>query len=132
MPEQHHPDQDSAGIHLEDLVRRVLAEGVVTVRHPLGTMVCLSQNAFVDLQTTPGPTAGGVAVAAGPGSLSARELQVLDLLRGGLAGSEVADHLGVDVRTVARHLSAARRKLGTTSTRDAIARAVESGLLDGS
>lgn len=47
--------------------------------------------------------------------LTAREWEVVELLRNGLATREIAEQLGISQVTVRRHLSAVERKLGVSS-----------------
>jgi len=60
--------------------------------------------------------------------LSERELQVLRLLRGDLAGPEIANELVVSLNTVRTHTKNIYAKLGVTSRRAAVRRAEELGL----
>ncbi len=60
-----------------------------------------------------------------PVELTARELEVLDLLREGLSTAQAAERLAISQVTVRRHLSGVVRKLGV---RD---RAAALRLLDG-
>jgi len=60
--------------------------------------------------------------------LSERELQVLRLLRGDLAGPEIANELVVSLNTVRTHTKNIYAKLGVTSRREAVRRAEELGL----
>jgi DNA-binding NarL/FixJ family response regulator len=50
--------------------------------------------------------------ARGGGGLTARETQVLDLLRRGRSTAGIADRLGISAVTVRRHISASMHKLG--------------------
>lgn len=60
----------------------------------------------------------------GPAALSPREVAVLRAARNGHRDGVIAEHLGVSVRTVRFHFENARRKLGTTSRAEALARAM--------
>jgi len=53
-------------------------------------------------------------------SLSAREIEVLQLVARGLSNSQVADHLSLSPRTVNSHLTTIYSKLGVTSRGSAI------------
>jgi DNA-binding NarL/FixJ family response regulator len=63
-------------------------------------------------------------VTANPVGLTAREVEVLTLVIGGLANASIADQLVLSPRTVEHHVSAVLRKLGVATRADA-ARAAE-------
>ncbi|WP_016905617.1 ABC transporter substrate-binding protein [Streptomyces xiaopingdaonensis] len=91
--------------------------------------------AHVDLAVPP-PVDGEdasvtVAVRTGgpPYGLTARELDVLTLLAGGLTNTAVAHYLGTSPRTVGKQVEALLDKLGQPSRSAAAAFAVDSGLL---
>ncbi|MFL5925753.1 MAG: ATP-binding protein [Gaiellaceae bacterium] len=65
---------------------------------------------------------------ANPVGLTTRQLEVLDLLVGGLTNSEIADRLVVSPRTAEHHVAAVLTKLGAATRRDAARRAAELGL----
>ena len=81
--------------------------------------------------------AAGLALPRGPrpstrrndGGLTAREIEVLQLLADGLSNAEVAERLFLSERTVAHHVSAVLRKLGETSRGRAVAAAQRLGLV---
>ena len=64
-----------------------------------------------------------------PASLTAREVEVLELLVGGLRNAEIAARLFLSVKTVDHHVSAILRKLGVRSRGEAATAAVTQGLL---
>jgi DNA-binding CsgD family transcriptional regulator/tetratricopeptide (TPR) repeat protein len=66
---------------------------------------------------------------ANPARLTARELEILELLRGGRSNREIAAELVVSVRTVEHHVSAVLAKLDASCRADAVSRADELGLL---
>jgi len=68
------------------------------------------------------------ATRANPAGLTARQLEVLSLVAGGLTNAEIADHLVVSQRTAEHHVAAVLAKLGAPSRRDAARRASELGL----
>ncbi len=53
-------------------------------------------------------------------SVTAREVEILELLRDGLSAPKIAKQLSVSVRTVESHLARAYRKLGVRSRDDAV------------
>ena len=71
-------------------------------------------------------SSGSVEVLVDP--LSARELEVLRLLRSELSGPEMARHLVVSLNTLRTHTKNVYTKLGVTNRRSAVRRADELGL----
>jgi LuxR family quorum sensing-dependent transcriptional regulator len=68
-------------------------------------------------------------LADGPAALTAREVAVLRAARDGHRDAVIAEHMGVTVRTVRFHFENARRKLGTTTRAEALARAMNLHLI---
>jgi DNA-binding CsgD family transcriptional regulator/tetratricopeptide (TPR) repeat protein len=68
------------------------------------------------------------ATRANPAGLTARQLEVLELIAGGLTNAEIADRLVVSPRTAEHHVAAVLTKLGAATRRDAARRAAELGL----
>jgi DNA-binding NarL/FixJ family response regulator len=64
-----------------------------------------------------------------PGSLSARESEVLGLVARGYANQQIARKLLISVRTVKKHVRSAISKLGVSDRTQAAVRAVELGAL---
>ena len=69
------------------------------------------------------------ATRRNPANLTARELDVLELVADGLSNSEIAERLFVLTRTVDHHVSAILRKLHVPSRGRAIAAAAASGIV---
>ena len=61
--------------------------------------------------------------------MTARELQVLELLADGLANKAIAARLGVSDETVKFHLSSILGKLGVANRTEAVRRAIRLGLI---
>ena len=66
---------------------------------------------------------------ANPAGLTARQLEVLELLAEGLTNAEIAERLVVSPRTAEHHVAAVLTKLGAATRRDAARRASELGLV---
>jgi DNA-binding NarL/FixJ family response regulator len=67
--------------------------------------------------------------SANPAGLTARELEVLELLAEGLPNAEIAERLVVSPRTVDHHVSAILRKLDVRTRGEAGAQAARRGLI---
>ena len=61
--------------------------------------------------------------------LTAREIQVLELLAEGLPNKAIAHRLGISDQTVKFHVSSISGKLGAANRTDAVRRAVRRGLI---
>ena len=77
------------------------------------------------LRVPPGPRR---ATRSNPAGLTARQLEVLELLAEGLTNAEIAERLVVSPRTAEHHVAAVLTKLGAADRRDAVRRAAELGL----
>jgi ATP/maltotriose-dependent transcriptional regulator MalT len=77
------------------------------------------------------PTGPRETTRANPAGLTARQLEVLELLSEGLTNAEIAERLVVSERTAEHHVAAVLRKLGVSDRREAAARASELGLARG-
>ena len=64
-----------------------------------------------------------------PEPLTAREIQVLELLAEGLPNKAIARRLGIGDQTVKFHVAALSGKLGAANRTDAVRRAVRRGLI---
>lgn len=60
-------------------------------------------------------------------TLTARELEVIELLSKGYANKEIAHFLGIALRTVEVHLSVSYQKLGANGRADAVTKALRAG-----
>jgi DNA-binding CsgD family transcriptional regulator/tetratricopeptide (TPR) repeat protein len=69
------------------------------------------------------------ATRSNPANLTARELDVLELLAAGLSNAAIAERLVVSIRTVDHHVSSILRKLGVSSRGAASAQAAQLGLV---
>ena len=74
------------------------------------------------------PPGQRVATRGNPAGLTARQLEVLVLIAGGLTNAEIAERLVVSPRTAEHHVAAVLSKLGAATRRDAARRAAELGL----
>jgi DNA-binding CsgD family transcriptional regulator len=94
---------------LEDLAVAPVARRVRTRLRELGTR---------RIPRGPAP-----ATRTNPAGLTTRQLEVLELLAGGLTNRQIADHLVVSIRTVDHHVSTVLRKLGVATRQEAAAEA---------
>ncbi|MDJ1130533.1 response regulator transcription factor [Streptomyces iconiensis] len=76
-------------------------------------------------------TLDGLQETTAPGLLTAREVEIVELVAGGLRNSQIARHLFITEGTVKRHLSNVYAKLGATCRTDAVCRAADRGLIPG-
>ena len=67
------------------------------------------------------------STAAHPGGLTARQAEVLDLVRWGLTDREIAERLFISPKTVGHHVSSILTKLGAKNRNEAAARATALG-----
>jgi DNA-binding NarL/FixJ family response regulator len=111
---KHHPVAD-----LEQSIRAVHAGNFLFPPDP--TTKLLPRTQFL-------PTLQARAAACPP--LSARELEVLQILAEGLNAEEAAVRLGITANTVCRHLARSMEKLGVPSKISVIIRAIRLGLIE--
>jgi DNA-binding NarL/FixJ family response regulator len=64
-----------------------------------------------------------------PERLTAREIDVLELVAEGLPNKAIAERLGISDQTVKFHLASILGKLGASNRTDAVRRAVRAGLV---
>ncbi len=65
-----------------------------------------------------------------PQGLTARELEVLNLLAEGIRNAQIAERLVLSQRTVGHHVSAVLRKLMVSSRTEAVTKAGRLGILE--
>ncbi|MEZ0491078.1 response regulator transcription factor [Kineococcus sp. TBRC 1896] len=123
-----HGEHGHGAVGLDDLATRARAEGVVRFVVDGTPLVCLTEETF-DRLTRLHPGVPDVVDASRAVRLTPREEQALRLVGTGLTAAETAAVLGVAVNTVSQHLVGARRKFGVSSTRAAVERARQDGLL---
>ncbi len=110
----------------QGLLPRDAAAGVLTA-----ALGAVSQGLLVldpNLATRAGPLPGHLAPALVE-ELTAREVEVLQLLAAGLTNRAIALELGISEHTVKFHVNAILGKLGAQSRTEAVARAFRDGLL---
>jgi DNA-binding NarL/FixJ family response regulator len=73
------------------------------------------------------PRGPQAATRANPAGLTARQLDVLELLREGLTDPEIAQRLVLSVKTVNHHVAAVLGKLGVSNRREAARAAARMG-----
>ena len=73
--------------------------------------------------------ASSQAADAAIDALTAREIEVLELLAEGLPNKTIAARLGISDQTVKFHVAAISGKLGASNRTDAVRRAVRRGLI---
>lgn len=87
-----------------------------------------ASNVIADaILTTPAPEQSSFSANVEP--LTAREVQVLELLAEGLPNKAIAARLGISDQTVKFHVAAISGKLGAANRTDAVRLAVRRGLI---
>jgi DNA-binding NarL/FixJ family response regulator len=97
-----------------------------------GIRIAAEGDTVDDLSAHPGEVLVMPAEPASDGmeeTLTARELEVLELLAEGLSNRSAAERLGISEHTVKFHVSAIYGKLGASSRAQAIRRAARRGLI---
>ncbi len=113
-------------------VVRVFADELPTIAHLLAAIppTAAGHDLAREVRAADAPAATAVE-APHPAlvePLSARELEVLRMLRSDLSGPEIARELHVSLNTLRTHTRRIYTKLGATSRRHALRRATELGL----
>ena len=122
------------GAPIADLLGRLIAAGRAQPAPAAGIPPSYLRQLLkaVDQQAAPTAGAGRGGPATVPGlvePLSARELEVLELLAAGRANREIADQLVVALDTVKKHVSHILDKLGASNRTQAVSRARELRLI---
>jgi DNA-binding CsgD family transcriptional regulator/tetratricopeptide (TPR) repeat protein len=110
----------------EDALKRALAELRRLDAKPAATRVARELRKRGARGVVRGPRPSTQANAAG---LTARELEVLTLVAGGLRNGEIAERLFLSRKTVDHHVSAILRKVGARTRQEAVAQGSRLGLL---
>lgn len=105
---------------------------VATARGPAPTPLRLAARVAARIEELATTGSEGAPRPAGAAGLSDRELEVLTLVARGLRNKEIAHRLGIRTATVKNHVHAVLKKLAVRRRRDAVRRAYETGLLEGS
>jgi len=84
---------------------------------------------LVSAAASPIPRQGGERGGDGVDSLSAREIQVLQLVADGKSNKDIGESLGLSALTVKSHLARIARKLGTGDRAEMVATALRSGAI---
>jgi LuxR family transcriptional regulator, maltose regulon positive regulatory protein len=105
---------------MRGLVRRVAAAGTDASPYALKLLAAFEEARHA----TAAPAPAGLVEP-----LTAREVEVLRLIRAGMRNQEIADHLFISLSTVKRHIANAYGKLGVSHRVEAVARANELNLL---
>jgi DNA-binding NarL/FixJ family response regulator len=97
----------------------------------LGAIAAVTQGLMVIDPSLEGAVLSGRGHGAEPAdaTLTARELQVLDLVARGLPNKSIARELSISDHTVKFHLNSILSKLGAQSRTDAVVRATRMGLI---
>lgn len=124
---------DGSGI---TLIRELRAAGWVrglvisTVDDPFSVRAAISAGVRAYLVSAAGTAPrGGGERGDGVDSLSAREIQVLQLVAGGKSNKDIGVELALSALTVKSHLARIARKLGTGDRAEMVATALRSGAI---
>jgi DNA-binding CsgD family transcriptional regulator len=107
--------------------RRALAELQRIGARPAAARVARALREGGARNVRSGPRA---ATRENPAGLTARELEVLELIAAGLRNAEIAERLFLSAKTVAHHVSAVLRKLGVQTRSQAGAEAARLGIVE--
>jgi LuxR family maltose regulon positive regulatory protein len=118
----HAPVQRAQGLSLDARASLEEARSIVETCSDPG-------NVGEDLERVAKALTPGYRRVSGEGSLTERELEVLQLLEKGMSRREIARMLYLSLNTVRSHTRSIYRKLGAVSRAEAIHRAHEDGIL---
>jgi DNA-binding CsgD family transcriptional regulator len=112
-------------------------DGTITVRELITKLLSYRMDATVQLgvdreygaRRDNGPVLNGILGRTNDErpTLSAREIEVLQLSSDGLSDKQVADRLFISIRTVRCHLDNIREKIGVDTTHKAYIEAIKNG-----
>jgi len=127
---------DELGCPYEAALARTGSGDETALQQALGTFQSLGAVPATRAVTQLLRSAGVHSIARGPrrstinnpGQLTARQIEILELLAAGLTNAEIAARLYITPKTVAHHVSAVLGKLGVRSRRQAAAEAHKLGL----
>lgn len=131
-------------MHNEDtLVRRALQAGargyvlkdsvteelIMAIRAAGGGGTYLSPAISATLLAAPAPPAGDAAGAERAAALTAREIEVLEMIGTGATNRAIASRLGISVKTVERHRTQLMAKLDAHNVVDLVRAALKLGII---
>lgn len=121
----------AAGAHAYVIKDASPAELLAGVRAVAGGAVYVSPQLGLDAAALQGAR-GMPATREGSGALTSRQLEVLRRVAAGASGKQIADELGISLKTVEFHKASISRQLGLRTTAALTRYAVERGLVGGS
>jgi DNA-binding NarL/FixJ family response regulator len=124
------------GYCLKDIPTQALVLSVKSVASGALLLDPRIARSVLDFCNAPAPIGGGerkvpnlVAKLPGGSKLTARELEVLQLVAAGLTNHEIGEKLIVSAQTIKTHIRHIMEKLAVTDRTQAAVRAIQSGLL---
>jgi DNA-binding NarL/FixJ family response regulator len=105
------------------------AHGYIIKGMPYQVLVQALQRVHAGGRFLPPPVANALASRMPDSDLSARELEVLNLLVGGKSNKEIAQRLGITEATVKSHVSAILMRLNVEDRTQAVVTALQRGLV---
>jgi LuxR family maltose regulon positive regulatory protein len=126
------------GAGMRALLRQATARGLAgeyarrvlqAFEAPMAAAHAPSMARMAETPTNSRAVTGAPAPAGAAAALTARELEILRLIAGGLRNQAIADELSISAATVKRHIANAYGKLGAGHRTEALKRARELRLL---